>query len=128
MKYTVILMYPDYLSENGPGETWCGSVEARDAAHAVRVAQNEIMTADANDPTDFLPISVFAGEHEDLISLWAEADETEKNPRAEYCNGYRCNELILPGQDHYGTPCGTYCPACLEKHMRKCDVCKQQFA
>ena len=37
-KYTVILMYPDYSTDNF-GETWCEAVPARNPVEAVTVAQ-----------------------------------------------------------------------------------------
>jgi len=72
-KYTVILVYPDYMCDAGDHQTWCGSVEAENVPDAVSAAQKQVMDdnmTDAMDPDDFLPISVFEGEHDDLIGQW----------------------------------------------------------
>lgn len=79
-KFTVILLYPDYATDNY-GETWCGSVEAANAFEAVGVAQNQVIKdnqqIEFNDPDDLLPVSVFAGEHDDLVGQWAEAKNAQ---------------------------------------------------
>jgi hypothetical protein len=73
-KFTVILAYPDYLCAGGP-ETWCGTVEAPNAAEAVTIAQQQCSHDNGApyDPMDLLPISVFEGEHNDLIGEWHNA-------------------------------------------------------
>lgn len=65
-KFTVILMYPDYLTDSeGYGETWCGTVEAENPVEAVEEAQVECASqriAEDEQTSDFKPISVFAGD------------------------------------------------------------------
>lgn len=80
--FTVILKYPDYMCD-GNCETWVSSVEAMCAAEAVRIAQKECATDTDNphspfDLDDYLPISVFEGRHQDLISEWACANSREQ--------------------------------------------------
>ena len=73
-KFTVILMYPDYSTDNY-GETWCAAVDARNPVEAVEVAQKQCAgdSTVIDNPDDLLPISVFEGDHKDLIGVWAEA-------------------------------------------------------
>lgn len=73
MKYTVLLLYPDYHADTY-GENWCGSVEAPDVIEAVRAAQKQCVAdnkaEDYMDPDDLQPIAIFEGEQHDLISDW----------------------------------------------------------
>jgi len=74
-KYTVILMYPDYAADNY-GDTWCQAVNATDPAHAVTVAQEECMAdnkSSIDKADDLKPVSVFEGDHNDLVGVWVEA-------------------------------------------------------
>jgi hypothetical protein len=70
--FTIILLYPDYLADPY-GETWCGQVTAPDIPSAVReaqrqcVADNQFELPDPGDLHDFTPVSIFAGQHEDLV-------------------------------------------------------------
>ena len=67
MKYSVLLLYPDYLQNSDP-ETYYVWVEAEDPFKAVEAAQ--CMAVNANeedvveDGTDFLPLAVFEGHRE----------------------------------------------------------------
>ncbi len=76
--FTVVLMYPDY-SVDQYGETWCDTVEANDPVEAVAVAQKKCAEDSTviERPDDILPVSVFEGEHKDLIGVWAAA---QNNP------------------------------------------------
>lgn len=72
--FTVLLMYPDYSTDNF-GENWCGHVRAPDASTAVTKAQR--ICADEStvieNPDDLLPIAVFEGHHQDRVCEWAKA-------------------------------------------------------
>lgn len=76
-KFTVILLYPDY-SEGNYGETWCATVSARNPVEAVEVAQRTCADDNGNisDPDHLKPVSVFEGDHKDLVGVWAEAMNT----------------------------------------------------
>ena len=74
--YTVILCYPDYLQDQ-PGEAYTTHVSALDANHAIAHAQVEVAKANSHDddleqdmvtyePTDWIPIAVFAGHLEQV--------------------------------------------------------------
>ena len=71
-KYTVILLYPDYMSENYGQETYMTCVDAKNPTEAVANARAEISAGGENEqdeeaePTDFFVIAVIAGDHEDL--------------------------------------------------------------
>jgi hypothetical protein len=77
--YTVILLYPDYLSKGTP-QTYLAQVEAADVAGAIESARRMANSAPepglpddgssgppvADDPTDFLCLAVFRGEQDDI--------------------------------------------------------------
>ena len=70
-KYTVILLYPDYIADNYGQETYLAHVTANSPELAVRAAQTRAFTdnpeyADNGDLPDFYPLAVFAGQLEDL--------------------------------------------------------------
>jgi len=68
-KYSVLLVYPDYLASNFGQETYLAYVEAESPFQAVALAQNEAANAatDAVDlTTDFFPALVCEGHIEDL--------------------------------------------------------------
>lgn len=60
--YTVILMYPDYLS--GDNATFMETINAIDPAEAVSKARASI--PDLDDPVDMKVIAVIAGDHQDI--------------------------------------------------------------
>lgn len=70
--YTVILMYPDYLSENYGEESYAAHVTAVDGDAAVLAAQIDAVAQNTDDgedppcedPTDFAVIAVYAGHLE----------------------------------------------------------------
>lgn len=79
MKYTVILLYPDYMSEIYGQETYCDSVEAADPAQAVALARDEvkrIYPEELQDPEDMFLLALFEGAHPD-IKHQAEAEEEQ---------------------------------------------------
>lgn len=75
--FTVILLYPDFLSDNYGQETYIAHAEAvnpEDAAHAAQLqacGANREAPEDpdfAIDPDDFFVLAVFDGHLEDLRS------------------------------------------------------------
>ena len=64
--YSVLLLYPDYVSEQYGTETYYAFVEAADPLDAVAVAQREAVSAqdiEIDNPTDFAPLLVTQGHH-----------------------------------------------------------------
>ena len=67
--YTVILLYPDYMTDNYGQETYLAHVEAPDTATAVAKARKAAMKANPGSidtPTDLFVTACFAGHHADL--------------------------------------------------------------
>jgi hypothetical protein len=66
-KYTVVLLYPDYIAAQF-GETYLAHVEAATVPDAVKAGQLEAQDGylDLGEHTDFLPVFVVAGHHNDL--------------------------------------------------------------
>ncbi|HJW82452.1 MAG TPA: hypothetical protein VJ396_09430 [Acidiferrobacterales bacterium] len=68
-KFSVLLLYPDYLANQYGEETFFAHVVADNKAAAIQVAQVIAEGGVANDgakPEDFLPLLVLAGHHDDL--------------------------------------------------------------
>ena len=66
-KYTVILLYPDYLAKNYGQETYMTSVEAETPVQAVAAARAEVGSDEApEERNDFFVIAVIEGEHSDI--------------------------------------------------------------
>lgn len=77
MRYTVILVYPDYVADAADHETWVGSVEAANLVEAVTTAQkdctemnNRTNEALIEDPSDMMVVAIFEGHHEDQTGQW----------------------------------------------------------
>ncbi len=67
MKYTVLLLYPDYMAETFGQETYMTTVTADNVTQAKRLAQEEVAAENkAENPDDFLVLCVLAGEHDDI--------------------------------------------------------------
>ena len=72
MKYTVLLLRPDYLAENYGQDTYMDHVEATTPAGAVDEARGRAVSidygADVADatPEDYFALAVFAGHHDDV--------------------------------------------------------------
>lgn len=68
MKYSVLLLRPDYAANPYGTDTYLAHVEGHDAAAAVRVAQAEMVSVDdANgNPGDYHPLVTIEGWHDDL--------------------------------------------------------------
>ncbi len=75
--YTVILLRPDYMTNNYGQDTWMEAVKAKDPEEAVKLARgechladNEGLDADDGDfhgsPDDYFVIAVIRGKHDDL--------------------------------------------------------------
>lgn len=73
LKYTVLLLYPDYMAENYGEDTYLAWVEAVNTKQAVRKAQIEAMRAQGGQPgvtaDDFLPLFACSGHHIDLFAV-----------------------------------------------------------
>lgn len=71
-RYTVILLYPSYMTDNFGEDTYMTCVEAEDVVEAQVAAQEEVVnearTGDYDNlhPADFSVIAVIAGEHSDI--------------------------------------------------------------
>lgn len=63
-RYTVVLLYPDYASEDYGADTYVDSVIAEDPFHAASAVQLGASIANNGDipPDDFRPVAVFAGD------------------------------------------------------------------
>lgn len=70
MKYTVLLLRPDYIADAFGQDTYLAHVEAVDPEEAVEVAQREASDADSDkgfeDLDDYYPLITLIGHHEDL--------------------------------------------------------------
>lgn len=67
MKYTVLLLYPDYTTNNFGQETYMTCVEAESVASAQVLAQQEV--AEYWEPEkfeDFAVLMVIEGDHQDI--------------------------------------------------------------
>ena len=38
-----------------------------------------------------------------------------------------CGETVTSDDPYFATPCGSFCPACMEEHATECDGCAKQF-
>lgn len=68
-KYTVLLLYPDYIADSYGEDTYLGWVVADSPEKAVKKAQREVMNRQPSDlrrAADFLCLAVFDGFHNDL--------------------------------------------------------------
>ena len=67
MKYTVLLLYPDYMAETFGQETYMTTVTADNVTQAKRLAQEEVAAENkAENPADFFVLCVLTGEHDDI--------------------------------------------------------------
>lgn len=67
-KWTVILLYPDYMAENYGQKTFMTSVDAETPEAAVAAARKEVSESEdteLQDPEDMFVIAVIEGEHQD---------------------------------------------------------------
>lgn len=79
-EFTVILLRPDYLADEGIGgygqDVYVGQVSAEAPAEAVNKAQAEAYALDdsyarePNDPDDYAPLAVFEGHHVPVLWGW----------------------------------------------------------
>ena len=66
-KYTVLLLYPDYIASDYGQETYLAHVEAHSANGAVLVARNEVAGIyGETHGSDFYVLLVIKGHHNDL--------------------------------------------------------------
>jgi len=69
--YTVLLLYPDYLSSGGPETYHTYVTNCFSITEAVDIAQREAATENGfdkdEDPADFLPLFVSEGKLENLL-------------------------------------------------------------
>ncbi len=67
LKFTVLLLYPDYLAETFGHETYMTSVTADNVTQAKKLAQEEVAAENkVENPDDFFVLCVIAGEHDDI--------------------------------------------------------------
>jgi hypothetical protein len=76
MKYTVILLRPDYIADTFGQDTYMGHVEAGSVEMAQMLARREAYELDIDEedrcnyapdtPEDYFVIAVIAGEHMDI--------------------------------------------------------------
>lgn len=67
MKYSVLLLYPDYLADNFGQETYFEHVEQPTIADAIKSAQEFVANEfDNAQPDDFHPLLVLHGWHDDV--------------------------------------------------------------
>jgi hypothetical protein len=68
--YTVILLLPDYATDNFGRDTYCDHVTSIGPASAIEVARRNCMEANdggtIDEPEDLFVIAVFSGHHDDL--------------------------------------------------------------
>jgi len=64
-KFTVILLYPDYLSENFGHDVYTAHVDAAGPGMAIRRAQEMATTKEF--VKDFHPIAIFHGHQENFL-------------------------------------------------------------
>lgn len=70
MKYTVLLLRPDYVASDFGQDTYLAHVEAGSVAEAQVLAQLEAAEADREEePTDYYTLFVAAGHLNDLKEL-----------------------------------------------------------
>jgi hypothetical protein len=68
-KYTVILLRPDWATNNYGTDTYMECVEAENPTKALAEARRLVLVADDNEhaePTDYFCIALIEGEHNDL--------------------------------------------------------------
>ena len=70
MKFTVLLLYPDYLANNYGEDTYLAHVEAVSPADAAEKAQNQAVkdTFEEDSAEDFLPLFIAYGFLDDVKS------------------------------------------------------------
>ena len=77
-KYTVILLYADYMTDNYGQDTWMDTVEAESVDEAITAARKRLLADQnrgeepeaelENGPDDLFVIAVIDGEHQDIKS------------------------------------------------------------
>lgn len=72
-KFTVLLLYPDYMSDNFGQDTCMAHVNAEDVARAQEAAQARMVQIrleydeeDGQDPDDYFVLMVIEGHHNDI--------------------------------------------------------------
>ena len=69
-KYTVILLYPDYIADEFGKETYTGWVLARTVEEAIAITQREAAQdagRDCEAENDFLAVAVFEGHLRNIM-------------------------------------------------------------
>ncbi len=68
MKFSVLLLYPDYLAETFGHDTYYAQVTGADVPAAIHAAQAQAVDGQQGecDPADFFPLLVVDGWHTDL--------------------------------------------------------------
>lgn len=67
MKYTVLLLRPDYVADVFGQDTYLAYADAPNASRAIALGQHEACAADGGDDSlAYYPLAVFAGHLDDL--------------------------------------------------------------
>lgn len=70
-KYTVIILYPDYMQDSGR-ETFTAHVVAANPDDALSMSRRQACDANSDqeidDPTDFALLAVYLGHHEHQLT------------------------------------------------------------
>lgn len=103
-KFTVLLLYPDYLQDNGD-DTYQAWVEADTVQEAKEKAQNEVFNQEVDDvdstesPEDFAVLAVYEGHHLEDVKARVDPpytckfcgarsyiDPSDQSPPPDYCH------------------------------------------
>lgn len=70
MKFSVLLLYPDYIADDFGSETWWGFFDCESPVDAIHEAQATLAEAHKEheqcEPDDFYPLLVIHGWHDDV--------------------------------------------------------------
>ena len=69
-KFTVVLIYPDYIASQYGEEYFISSARAKDAHEALKLVRHEACSQneECNEPDDFGLVAVFPGDHLALLA------------------------------------------------------------
>lgn len=51
----------------------------------------------------------------------------KKTMKGEPVDCSDCGTSVYPEDPYFATPCGTFCSKCMRKHVKQCEVCKNEF-
>lgn len=80
-KFTVLLLYPDYLAETFGHDTYLAHVAAETVADAIATAQDMARAGRDNDEaSDFFPLLCIEGHHDEAVDPIASARPCDSEP------------------------------------------------